>query len=88
MLVITRYVGEKIIIGANGEIEITLVRTKPKQARIGVALKKVLGKVPVYREEVFINASHKAVYDRRYTEELECQDLQSSSLSDGNKKDD
>ena len=47
MLVLTRKVGESILIGEN--IEITLVRIDDDQVRIGISAPK---NVPVYRKEL------------------------------------
>ncbi len=48
MLVLTRAIGEKILVN-NGEIEITLVAIKGDKARIGVQAPAAM---PIHREEI------------------------------------
>lgn len=48
MLILTRRVGEKLIIG--DEVTVTVLATQGKQVRIGVSAPK---SVPVHREEIY-----------------------------------
>jgi len=51
MLILTRNVGESIIIGEKKEkIIVTLLNTKGGQAKIGIDAPK---KIPVHREEIY-----------------------------------
>ncbi len=53
MLILTRRIGERIIIGT-GQIKITLIRVDSKnQARIGIEIDESIGVIPVNREEIF-----------------------------------
>jgi carbon storage regulator len=48
MLVVTRKIGEKLVIG--NEIEIQVLRIGPNQIRIGI---KAPGHISIYRDEVY-----------------------------------
>ena len=50
MLVLTRKVGESIVIGNNAEINITLLATQGSQARLGIETPK---DISVHREEIY-----------------------------------
>lgn len=50
MLILTRRIGESLVIGDNGEINITVLGVKGNQVRIGVNAPK---DVSVHREEIF-----------------------------------
>lgn len=50
MLVLTRSVGERLIIG-DGEITLTILDVRGNQVRIGIDAPK---SVPVHREEIFL----------------------------------
>jgi carbon storage regulator len=49
MLVLTRSVGERLIIN-NGEVKLSILEVKGNQVRIGIDAPK---EVPVHREEIF-----------------------------------
>ena len=57
MLVLTRSVGERLIIN-NGEIKLSILEVKGNQVRLGIDAPR---NVPVHREEIFerINAEDK-----------------------------
>jgi carbon storage regulator len=48
MLILTRRIGETLIIGKDGEIKVTVMGTKGNQVRIGV---QAPDDVPINREE-------------------------------------
>ena len=50
MLVLSRKLGEKIVIGDN--IVVTIVKIDRNQIRIGI---EAPSEIPVYREEIFVN---------------------------------
>jgi carbon storage regulator len=50
MLVLTRKVGESIVIGDDAEIHITLLGTQGSQARLGIKAPK---DISVHREEIY-----------------------------------
>jgi carbon storage regulator CsrA len=50
MLILTRRVGETLVIGENGEITVTVLGVKGNQVRIGVNAPK---NVSVHREEIY-----------------------------------
>ena len=50
MLTLTRRSGEKIVIGSNGEIVITVAEIRGDKVRLGIDAPK---DVPVHREEVY-----------------------------------
>ena len=50
MLVLTSKVGEAVMIGANGEIQVVVMGIKGNQVRIGYNAPK---EVPVHREKIF-----------------------------------
>lgn len=56
MLILTRRVGEKLIIG--DDVTVTVLATQGKQVRIGVSAPK---SVSVHREEIY----HKIVEEKR-----------------------
>jgi carbon storage regulator len=49
MLVLTRNVGQKIMIGTDAEVEVQVLACNGNQVRIGVTAPK---EVPVHREEI------------------------------------
>ena len=50
MLILTRKMGESIIIGTNREIEITVLNINGNQVRLGVVADK---DIPVHRDEIY-----------------------------------
>ncbi len=50
MLILTRRVGETIMIGEQGDITVTVLGVKGNQVRLGINAHK---DVPVHREEIF-----------------------------------
>ena len=52
MLVLNRKLGETILVGVNGEVEIMVVMVKGDKVRIGITAPK---DVPIYRAEVADN---------------------------------
>ena len=58
MLVLSRKLGEKIVIGDN--IIVTVVKIDRNQIRLGIEAPL---EVPVYREEIAPNRAHKPVVD-------------------------
>ena len=50
MLILTRTPSQKIILGDNREVELTLLSIRGKQAKIGI---KALKTISVHREEIF-----------------------------------
>lgn len=50
MLILTRRIGEKLIIGDAGDISVMVMSVKGHQVRLGVTAAK---EVPVHREEVY-----------------------------------
>lgn len=51
MLVLTRGVSERIIIGEAGDIVITVVKVQGEKVRIGIEAPK---EIPVHREEIYL----------------------------------
>jgi carbon storage regulator len=51
MLILTRRVGEKIIIGESGNIEIMVLGSRGNQVRIGI---KAPAEIPVHRDEIYL----------------------------------
>lgn len=49
-LVLTRHVGESIIIGNTGDIKITILAVRGNQIRVGIEAPK---EIPVHREEIY-----------------------------------
>jgi carbon storage regulator len=58
MLVLTRKVGQTVVI--DGDIEVTVVEIRGDKVRLGIVAPR---HVPVHRQEV-----HEAIYGREYTE--------------------
>lgn len=50
MLLLTRRIGETLIIGEAGEVTVTIMGVKGNQVRVGI---KAPAAVPVHREEIF-----------------------------------
>ncbi len=50
MLVLTRRVGESLVIGKDGRITATILRVQGNQVRIGI---DAPNDVPIFREEIF-----------------------------------
>jgi carbon storage regulator len=50
MLVLTRKVGESLVIGKDAEIKVTLLGTQGSQARLGINAPK---DISVHREEIY-----------------------------------
>jgi carbon storage regulator CsrA len=50
MLIITRRVGESVMIGDNAEITVTILGVKGNQVRVGIGAPK---SIAVHREEVY-----------------------------------
>jgi len=50
MLVLTRKVGESLVIGEDAEIKVTLLGTQGSQARLGIKAPK---DISVHREEIY-----------------------------------
>lgn len=51
MLILTRRPGEKIVVGDNKEVQVTVLSVKGNQVRVGVDAPK---DVPVHREEIVL----------------------------------
>lgn len=50
MLIVTRRVGERLVIGEDGEVVITILETRGNQVRVGVDAPR---DIPVHREEIY-----------------------------------
>jgi len=50
MLVLTRSVNERLLIGENGEVVVKVLSVRGNQVRLGIEAPK---NVPVHREEIF-----------------------------------
>ena len=50
MLILTRRLGERLVIGENGEIKVTILAIKGNQIRLGVEAPK---EITVHREEIY-----------------------------------
>ena len=50
MLVVTRLLDQKVIIGENAEVSITVVDVQGNKVRLGIEANK---SVPIYRQEVY-----------------------------------
>lgn len=50
MLILTRRIGEKIVIGENAEIEISVLRIKGNQVIVGIEAERT---IPVHRFEIY-----------------------------------
>lgn len=66
MLVLTRSVGERLIIG-EGEITLTILDVRGNQVRIGIDAPR---NVPVHREEIFLRIQAEATPKKSKTEEV------------------
>lgn len=66
MLVLTRSVGERLIIG-EGEITLTILDVRGNQVRIGIDAPR---NVPVHREEIFLRIQAESTVKKSKTEEL------------------
>jgi carbon storage regulator len=60
MLILTRKVGESVMIGE--EITVTVIEVKGTQIRLGIQAAK---EIPVLREELYIRAQQEKERDRR-----------------------
>lgn len=49
MLVLSRKMGESVIVGANDEISITVIEVRGERVRLGI---EAPGRIPVYRSEL------------------------------------
>ncbi len=61
MLILTRRVGETLMIGEDGDITFTVLGVKGNQVRIGVNAPK---EIPVHREEIFERIKQEKELDR------------------------
>lgn len=55
MLVLTRRVGETLMIGDSGEIRLTVLDNNYNQVKLGIAAPR---SISIYREEVFYRVFH------------------------------
>jgi carbon storage regulator len=60
MLILTRRVGETVMIG--GEITVTVLDVKRNQVRLGIQAPK---EIPVHREEVYVRVQEENTRQRR-----------------------
>lgn len=60
MLILTRKIGEKLII--DHEIEVVILETKGNQIRLGVKAPK---EIPIHREEVYEKIKEAELYEGR-----------------------
>ena len=67
MLVLTRSVGERLIIG-NGEIKLTILDVRGNQVRLGIDAPK---NIAVHREEIFLRIQEEDLPDTTKTPALE-----------------
>lgn len=67
MLVLTRSVGERLIIG-NGEIKLTILDVRGNQVRLGIDAPK---NIAVHREEIFLRIQEEDLPDTAKTPALE-----------------
>lgn len=58
MLILTRKTGEKIIIGQNAEIKISILRIKRNQTLVGIEVKRT---IPVHRSELRLSAHSRKI---------------------------
>lgn len=58
MLVLTRSIGDRLIIGDNAEITLNVLDIRGNQVRIGIDAPKT---IPVHREEIFNKISEELV---------------------------
>lgn len=65
MLILTRRVGEKLVLGTQGEITLTVLGIKGNQVRIGTDAPK---EMPVHREEIFHRIQMEAKNDNNIDE--------------------
>lgn len=66
MLIVTRRIGESLVIGELGEIVVTILQTKGNQVRIGIDAPK---DIPVHREEIYLRILREVM-----PEEINCTD--------------
>jgi carbon storage regulator len=57
MLVLTRSIGDRLIIGEEGEITLNVLDIRGNQVRIGIDAPK---NVPVHREEIYQKIKHES----------------------------
>ena len=50
VLILTRRIGESLVIGKDGDVKVTILAVRGNQIRIGINAPK---DVPVHREEIF-----------------------------------
>lgn len=64
MLVLTRRIGESLVIGDDGDVTITILGVKGMQVKVGIEAPKNL---PVHREEIFkrIQAEGRSLEDHQ-----------------------
>jgi carbon storage regulator len=60
MLILTRRVGESVMIGS--EITVTVLEVRGNQVRLGIAAPK---EIPVHREEVYVRVQEEDAGQRR-----------------------
>lgn len=50
MLILTRRIGEVLVVGEDGDVKVTVLGVKGNQVRLGIEADK---NIPVHREEIF-----------------------------------